>query len=43
LRALEQLLPQGPDAAKEAYSRGYTDGTADERRKTRTEQPKENG
>jgi len=38
LGALERLLPQRPDAVKEAYSRGYTEGVADERRKT---QPKE--
>jgi hypothetical protein len=42
LRAVERLLPRGPDAAKEAYARGYTDGAADERRKAWTE-PKENG
>jgi hypothetical protein len=40
LRAIEGLLPKGPDATKEAYARGYTDGAADERRKTWTK-PKE--
>jgi len=42
LRAAERLLPKGPDEAKEAYARGYTDGAADERRKGWTK-PKEGG
>lgn len=42
LRAVERLLPQGPDATKEAYARGYTDGAADERRKGWSK-PKEGG
>ena len=41
LRTLERLLPQGPDAAKQAYSRGFTDGAVHERRKMRAKQPKE--
>jgi hypothetical protein len=40
LRAVERLLPQGSEALKEAYGRGFTDGVVHERRKTRT-QPKE--
>lgn len=40
LRAIEKLLPQGLPAIKEAYSCGYTDGAADERRKGWTK-PKE--
>jgi len=43
LRAVEKLLPQGPDAAKEAYARGYTEGVADERQKMKTRQPNEDG
>jgi hypothetical protein len=35
LRALERFLLRRPDAAKEAYWRGYAEGVADERRKTR--------
>jgi hypothetical protein len=42
LRPLERLLPQGPDAAKEAYSRGYTHGAAAERRKSSTRPPEKN-
>lgn len=43
LRAVERLLPQGPDAAKEAYTRGFADGAADERRKSWTRAPKDGG
>ena len=35
LRAVQKLLPQN----SEEYQRGYQDGTTDERRKTRTNQP----
>ena len=42
LRALERLLPQAPDATKEAYARGYTDGAAAERRKGWTKTPEKN-
>lgn len=42
LRALERLLPPRPDAAKEAYSRGYSDGAAAERRKSWTRPPEKN-
>jgi hypothetical protein len=43
LHAVERLLPQGSDERKEAYARGYTDGSTDERRKLRTKQPRESG
>jgi hypothetical protein len=39
VQAVERLPP---DAVKEPYVRGYTDGATDEQRKTRTQQPKEN-
>ena len=42
LRAIEKLLPQGLPAIKEAYSRGFTDGAAHERWKSRTNQPEKN-
>ena len=42
IRAIENLLPQWPDAAKQAYARGHTDGAAHERRKSWTKQPERN-
>ncbi len=42
LRAVERLLPKAPDATKEAYARGYTDGVAAERSKSWTRSPDKN-